>query len=32
MKADVGTASFCTVGSAENIEQNKELYDEIIKL
>ena len=25
-------ASFCTVGSAENIEANKELYDEITKL
>ena len=25
-------ASFCTVGSAENIESNKELYDDILKL
>ena len=27
-----GSASFCTVGSTENIEANKELYDDILKL
>lgn len=32
LKADVKNAAFCTVGSAESIEANKELYDEIIKL
>lgn len=32
LKADVRNAAYCTVGSAENIEANKALYDEIIKL
>ena len=32
LKADIESAAFCTVGAAENIEANKELYDEIIKL
>ena len=27
-----GSASFCTVGSTENIEANKALYDDILKL
>lgn len=32
LKASVPNAAYCTVGNAENIEKNKELYDEIIKL
>lgn len=32
LKQSAGTASFCTVGSAENIAMNSDLYDEIIKL
>ena len=32
LKADIESAAFCTVGSAENIEANQELYDEILKL
>ena len=32
MKADSHTAAYCTVGSKENIEANKEMYDEIVKL
>ena len=32
LKADAKNASWCTVGSAENIEANKDLFDEIIRL
>ncbi len=32
LKISVKEKSYCTVGNAENIERNKELYDEIIKL
>lgn len=32
LKADAPHAAYCTVGSAENIDKNKALYDEIIKL
>ena len=32
LKASVDTAARCTVGSTENIEANKALYDEILKL
>ena len=32
LKACTENAAYCTVGNAENIEKNKELYDEIIKL
>ena len=32
MKGTAADAAWCTVGSAENIEANKDLYDEIIKL
>lgn len=32
LKASVKNASFCTVGNAENIAQNADLYDEILKL
>ncbi len=32
LKNSVKEKSYCTVGNAENIERNKELYDEIIKL
>lgn len=32
MNKHASSASFCTVGSAENIEANKDLYDEILRL
>jgi len=32
LKESVKNASYCTVGSAENISQNSELYDNILKI
>ena len=32
MKGCVGDKAYCTVGSSENINANKDLYDEIIKI
>ena len=32
LKPCTQNAAYCTVGNAENIENNKDLYDEIIKL
>ena len=32
LEKSVNNASYCTVGSAENIERNSDLYDEVLKI
>ena len=32
LEKSVNSASYCTVGSAENIERNSDLYDEVLKV